>query len=243
VNDDRGQFAAEQLEKARSLAIDPEIRRLDVELTAAADRYDYSYYWTWLGVPIIQMPTDIVVMQELAWRHRPNVIIETGVARGGSALLSASLLSLIGDGHVVAVDVDIRPHNRESIEQHPLSSWITLIEGSSTAPEVLAQVEELTRGAARVMVVLDSDHTHEHVLAELEAYAPLVTNGMPLVVADTLIEEIPANENRPRAWRAGSNPHTAVEQFLAEHSDFTRDEAVANKLLMSSSRTGYLIRR
>jgi cephalosporin hydroxylase len=188
------------------------------------------------------MPTDIVVTQEVIWDARPEVIIETGVARGGSVILYASILQLLGAGTVIGVDVDVRPHNRETIDRHPLAHRIELVEGPSTSPATLERVRELVGDAERVMVVLDSDHTHEHVLAELRAYAPLVGVGQYLVVADTIVERIPVQEHRPRAWGPGNNPATAAAAFLAECDDFEVDHEVDGKLLVSSSPSGYLRR-
>lgn len=175
-----------------------------LEVSVDADRYEYSYQWTWLGLPIIQMPPDVLATQEIIWDRRPQLIIETGIARGGSVVLSASILQLIGEGRAIAVDIDIRPHNRDAIEDHPVAGRIELIEGSSIDAAVVAQVAEVADGVERVMVILDSNHTHEHVLAELEAYGPLVTPGQFLIVADTAIEHIPVQSHRPRPWGPGT---------------------------------------
>lgn len=224
---------------------DPEVRSLDLALTTASDRHDYSYMWRWLGLPIIQMPTDIVLMQEIIWDNRPQVIVETGVARGGSVILHSSMLRLIGEaGKVVAIDIDIRAHNRRAIEEHPLSDRVVLIEGSSTDPAVLDEIRREIGNAQRVMVVLDSHHSHDHVLDELRLYAPLVTPGQFLVVADTLVEDLPVQKHRPRPWGPGNNPKTAVDAFLAEQPDvFDVDRFSNDKLLLTSSRGGYLRRR
>lgn len=211
-------------------------------LNVAADRYDWSYQWSWLGVPVIQMPPDIVVLQEIIWETRPQVVIETGIARGGSLVLSASILELIGDGHVLGIDIDIRPHNREAITSHPLAHRIRMVEGSSLADDVLAEARRAAGGVERVMVILDSNHTHEHVLAELRAYAPLVSVGQFLVVADTFIEDIPPQEHRPRPWGPGNNPATALRAWLDKRDDFEPDAFVNAKLLVTASPGGYLRR-
>ena len=211
-------------------------------LNVAADRYDWSYQWSWLGVPVIQMPPDIVVLQEIIWETRPQVVIETGIARGGSLVLSASILELIGDGHVLGIDIDIRPHNREAITSHPLAHRIRMVEGSSLADDVLAEARRAAGGVERVMVILDSNHTHEHVLAELRAYAPLVSVGQFLVVADTFIEDIPPQEHRPRPWGRGNNPATALRAWLEESDGFEPDPFVNAKLLVTASPGGYLRR-
>ena len=242
--DDRDDFLRMQHARAAGMAADPEVRALDLSLTTASDRHDYSYMWRWLGLPIIQMPTDIVQMQEIIWENRPQVIVETGVARGGSVILYSSMLRLLGEGKVVAVDIDIRPHNRRAIEEHPFSDLVVLIEGSSTDPAVLDEIRREIGDAQRVMVVLDSHHSHEHTLGELRLYAPLVTPGQFMIVADTLLEELPVQEHRLRPWGPGDNPKTAVDAFLAEEPDvFDVDRFSNDKLLLSSSRSGYLRRR
>jgi cephalosporin hydroxylase len=239
VVDDTNEFRAAQREHSRELGADEDLQRLSIDITAASDRHHYSYVWRWLGLPIIQMPTDVVVMQELIWENRPQVIVETGIARGGSVILYASLLELIGEGTVVAVDIDIRSHNRRAIETHPLGHRIQLIEGSSTDASVVGEVAARAMGAERVMVVLDSNHTEAHVLAELRSFGPMVTAGQYLVVADTIVEYIPA-QNRPRPWGPGNNPKTALDLYLEECDRFVVDEEINGKLLMSSTLRGYL---
>ena len=226
---------------ANDMASDQSLRSLDHSIVEASDQRSYSYMWTWLGLPIIQMPSDIVAMQEIIWENRPQVVVETGFARGGSTILYSSILELIGEGTVVAVDIEFRDHNREAVEKHLLGHRIRYVEGSSTDDAVLAQVGAIADGAERVMVILDSDHTHAHVLEEIRRYAPLVTPGQFLVVADTVVEHIARQEHRPRTWGPGDNPQTAVDQFMAENPGmFEVDDWANNKLLMSSSRGGYL---
>lgn len=242
--DDRAEFDAEKQRNAAAMAADAALQRKALEVVVEADRHGWSYQWTWLGLPIIQMPPDIVALQEVIWATKPQLIIEAGVARGGSVILEASLLELIGEGEVVALDIDIRAHNREAIESHPLSRRITLIEGSSLDPDVIATVQQRAAGLERVMVVLDSNHTHDHVLAELEAYAPLVSAGQYLVVADTVVERIPAQEHRPRPWGPGDNPETALLAFQAARPElgFEVDAHLDAKLLLTSTPGGYLRR-
>lgn len=208
----------------------------------------YSYNFSWLGRPIIQYPQDMVAMQEVIWTIQPDLIIETGIAHGGSLIFSASMLELNaacggpGDARVVGVDIDIREHNREAIEEHPMSRRITMIQGSSIAPDVVAQVVALTTGRQRVMVCLDSNHTHAHVLAELNAYAPLTTVGSYCVVFDTIIEDLPAGMYPDRPWGPGDNPKSAVHAFLKDNSDFQIDKRIDHKLLISVAPDGYLRR-
>jgi cephalosporin hydroxylase len=208
----------------------------------------YSYNFSWLGRPIIQYPQDIVAMQELIWALQPDLIVETGIAHGGSLILWSSLLELNAacggpqDARVVGIDIDIRAHNRAAIEAHPMVRRITMIEGSSVDPVVLAQVQTAATGRDRVLVCLDSNHTHAHVLAELEAYAPLTTVGSYCVVFDTVIEDLPAGTYPDRPWGPGDNPKTAVREYLASHPEFEVDEQFDDKLLISVAPGGYLKR-
>lgn len=200
----------------------------------------YSYNFSWMGIPIIQYPQDIVAMQEIIWEIKPDLIIETGIAHGGSIIYYASLLELIGKGEVLGVDIDIRDHNRVEIEKHPMFKRIKMIQGSSIDQGIVDQVKEVVQGKETVLVLLDSNHTHEHVLAELNMYAPFVTKGSYLVVFDTIVENLPENSPSDRPWKKGDNPMTAVETFLQQNKDFVIDEVVDNKLLISVAPKGYL---
>lgn len=208
----------------------------------------YSYNFSWLGRPIIQYPQDIVAMQELIWEVQPDLVVETGIAHGGSLILWASLLELNaacggpGDAGVVGVDIDIRAPNRAAIEAHPMSRRITMIEGSSVDADVIARVADAAADRERVLVCLDSNHTHAHVLAELEAYAPLTSVGSYCVVFDTVIEDLPAEMYPDRPWGPGDNPKTAVDAFLASHPEFEIDRRVEDKLLVTVAPGGYLRR-
>jgi cephalosporin hydroxylase len=216
--------------------------------TIASIEAKYSYNFSWLGRPIIQYPQDIVAMQELIWMVQPDLIIETGIAHGGSLVFSASMLELNAasggpaDAEVVGVDIDIRPHNRSAIEAHPMFKRITLLQGSSVAPEVVEQVRALARGKQRVLISLDSNHTHAHVLAELQAYAPMTTVGSYCIVFDTVVEDLPADMFPDRPWGPGDNPKTAVWEYLKQHPEFEIDERVDRKLLVSVAPSGYLKR-
>lgn len=242
MTDDREEFEGQIRENAKRMSGDESLATLALETAVAADRYGYTYFWKWLGLPIIQTPDDIVAMQEIIWETRPQVVIETGFARGGSAILHSSILTLIGEGLVVSVDIDIREHNRKAVEEHLLGGRVRFVEGSSTAPQTLERVRTLIPDDARVMVVLDSNHTHDHVLNELRLYGPLVTEGQFLVVSDTVIEDIPVQTHRPREWGPGNNPKTAVDQYLQETDRFEPDPWFNGKLLVTSSRGGYLRR-
>jgi cephalosporin hydroxylase len=202
----------------------------------------YSYNFSWLGRPIIQYPQDIIAMQEIIWEIKPDLIIETGIAHGGSLVLYASVLELIGKGEVLGIDIDIRAHNKEAIEKHPMSKRIKMIQGSSISEEVLERVIKESKGKNTIMVLLDSNHTHEHVLQELELYGPLVTKGSYLVVFDTIVEDLPDETNGERPWGKGNNPKTAVWEFLAGHDEFKIDESIHHKLLITVAPDGYLKR-
>lgn len=204
-------------------------------------RCRYVYNFTWLGRPVIQLPQDLFAVQEIIWQVRPDLIVETGIAHGGSLIHSASLLELLGgDGLVVGIDVDIRAHNRREIDAHPLAKRIRLLEGSSTDERVAAAVRELARGRRAVLVMLDSDHTHAHVRRELELYAPLVTRGSYLIVFDTLIEDLPDELFPNRRWGKGNNPKTAVWEFLKTTSRFEIDAGIPGKLLLTCAPDGFL---
>ena len=217
VKDDRLEFEAHKREMALALGQDRDAFRQSLDTLVALDRYDYAYLWSWMGLPIIQMPADIMATQEVIWATKPDIIIETGVARGGSLIFMAALLKVIGKGQVIGVDIDIRAHNRESIEAHPVAPLITLIEGSSTAPETLARVRAAILPGASVMVVLDSDHSRDHVLEELRAYGPLVTPGQYLVVADTLLG----------ARRSVADPDQAFEDLVSRRRALCRAQCLS----------------
>jgi cephalosporin hydroxylase len=242
--DDREEFASTQKQNAIRLGGASAVFRKSDELLQSLNEYDYPYMWSWMGVPIIQLPADIMATQEVIWRTRPDVIIETGVARGGSVLFMASLLEMIGGGgKVIGVDIDIRKHNRESIEGHPMSKCVTLIEGGSVDDDVLEKVRAEIPEGAKVMVVLDSDHSREHVLRECRAYGAMVTPGCYLVIADTVVGHLKKEEaptNRSKHWYEGNEPLTARDDFLSENNRFEIDPEVNGKLVLSSSPGGYL---
>jgi len=242
VSDDRAAFEREKREAAARMAADEELAEAALAVNAAADRHDWSYQWSWLGLPVIQLPPDIVTLQEVIWETRPQLVIETGIARGGSLVLYASILELLGEGRVLGIDVDIRAHNRAAIEAHPLAHRLDMVEGSSLDDAVVETARRAAAEAERVMVVLDSDHTQDHVLAELRLYAPFVTVGQFLVVADTFVDQIPPQEHRPRPWGPGNNPATALEAWLDEADGFEPDPFVNAKLLLTASPGGYLRR-
>ena len=208
----------------------------------------YSYHFSWLGRPIIQYPQDILALQEIIWTVQPDLIIETGIAHGGSLIFSAAMLELNAacggnpNAEVLGIDIDIRPYNRAAIEAHPMAKRIVTLEGSSVGPEIIARARERAKGKQSVLVCLDSNHTHEHVMAELEGYAPLTTVGSYCVVFDTIIEDLPAGTFRDRGWDRGNNPKTAVHAWLKSHPEFEIDKAMQNKLMITVAPDGFLKR-
>jgi cephalosporin hydroxylase len=232
-------FRAEVDANVRSLGADTDIQALSRIWVREIARHKYAYNYTWMGRPIIQFPQDMIAMQEIVWDTKPDLIIETGIAHGGSLIYYASLMELLGgDRQVLGIDVDIREHNRAEIEKHPMAKRIRMIEGSSVDEKVAQQVANAATG--RTMVVLDSNHTHEHVLQELRLYAPLVTKGCYLVVFDTLLEDMPDDLIQGRPWGKGNNPKTAVHEFLKTDSRFEIDKSIQHKLLITVAPDGYL---
>ncbi len=204
-------------------------------------KYEYSYHFTWLGRPIIQYPQDILAMQEIIWKVKPDLIIETGIAHGGSLMLSASILELLGNGHVLGIDIDIRKHNKNEIEKHPMFKRITMIQGSSIDKKIIKKVHEFSKDKKKIMIILDSNHTHKHVLEELKAYSSLVTKNSYLIVFDTIIEDLPEELiNKQRPWGIGNNPKTAVHEFLKKSKRFKIDKKIEDKLLVTEASCGYL---
>ena len=179
----------------------------------------YSYQFTWLGRPIIQLPEDMVRLQELVYREKPDVIVETGVAHGGNQVFLASLCRLVGRGRVIGVDIEIRPHNRAALERHELFPLITLIEGSSTDPTVVESVKGAMGAAAKALILLDANHTKDHVRQELEAYSPLVPSGSHIIVADGVMDQLATVPRGMPEW-SWDNPRRAVAEFLAAHPEF-----------------------
>ena len=235
------QFRQEVEDNIRQQQADPDVQALSRIWMREVGRYKYSYNFTWLGRPVIQYPQDLFALQEIIWQTRPEVIVETGVAHGGSLIFHASMLELLGGcGRVIGVDIDIRAHNRAAIEAHPLARRIELIQGSSIDPSTLQQVRDAVGQAKPVLVILDSNHTHDHVLAELHAYAPLVGAGSYLVVYDTLVEDLPPEFSANRPWGPGNNPKTAVHAFLETTDRFEIDARIEAQLLITVAPHGYL---
>lgn len=239
-----GSFFDERESDILKMNKDKKLRELSLEWMIKADQYKYSYNFTWMGIPIIKFPSDMIVQQELMWKLKPDLIIETGIAHGGSILFSASMMEINGtQGEVVAVDIDIRKHNKKLIESHPMFKHITMYEGSSVDQNIVNKIKHHTKDKKCVMVILDSNHTHKHVLDELRIYASLVTPGSYVILPDTFIEYFPKghySHNRP--WDVGNNPHTAMKAFLKENKNFSIDNEISNKAMISETFDGYLKR-
>jgi cephalosporin hydroxylase len=263
-------FSNEVLANIESLKSDDALHKSSMAWLTDSLKHRYSYNFSALGRPIIQYPQDMVALQELIWQIKPDLIIETGIAHGGSLILSASMLALldycdaVASGQVLdpkatcrrvlGIDIDIRAHNRAAIEAHPMAHRIDMIQGSSIAPEIIAQVYKAATAFDRVMVILDSNHTHAHVLAELEAYAPLTSQGSYCVVFDTVVEDLPDSAFPDRPWGKGDNPKTAVWEYLRRLTREGRlaadgaplaleiDKTIESKLLITVAPDGYLKR-
>lgn len=236
------EFKNECMDRINRYSKNKDLQEASVSFRNTTIDAKYSYNFSWLGRPIIQYPQDLVAMQELIWETKPDLIIETGIAHGGSLIYYASMLELLGgNGQVVGIDIDIRKHNRVEIEKHPMFKRITMIEGSSTEEKIVEEVRRLAEGK-KVLVCLDSNHTHEHVLRELELYAPLVSVRSYCVVFDTIIEDMPAGSFSDRPWDKGKNPKTAVYEFLKNNDHFEIDREIENKLLITVAPDGYLRR-
>jgi cephalosporin hydroxylase len=241
MTDPVARFREEMRRNQEQMSQSEDLRRLTLDWIVATARYRYTYGFEWMGRPVIQFPQDLLAMQEIIWRTQPDLIIETGIAHGGSTVFYASMLQLLGgDRRVVGIDIEIRPHNRAAIESHPMAPRITMIEGSSVDETTVGQVRAIASRYQRVLVALDSNHTEEHVLRELAAYSPLVTPGSYLVVFDTIVEDMPADFFPDRPWSVGNNPKTAVRKFLSENDRFEVDVELERKLLITVAPEGYL---
>lgn len=243
--DEITKFNMQKAENIKKLAAK---KTIGLDFILSTYKLNYQQNFTWLGVPIIQYPQDIIAMQEIIWDVKPDLIIETGVARGGSVIFYSSMLSLlelsgeIKDGKVLGIDIDIREHNKKVINEHKFSSKIHLLEGSSIDESVIYKVYEFAKCAKKVLVCLDSNHTHSHVLAELKAYAKLVSVNSYCVVFDTGIEDMPKGSFPDRPWDKDNNPKTAVWEFLKENNNFEIDESIENKLIITAAYNGFLKR-
>lgn len=226
---------------AHEMSLDQGLQKKALEVLVEADRHRWIHQNTWMGEPLLNLPQDMFAIQDIIWRTRPEFVIEVGVAWGGGMLFEASLLEMLGGQKVIGIDIFIPPDLRQRLASHgKLSDRLVLIEGSSTAPETLAQVKALLGGSRKALVMLDSYHTQEHVLNELRCYAPFVEKGQYLICGDTVVEYIPPQLHRTRPWGPGNNPATAVKEFLSENDRFVVDEKIDQRLLLSCHPGGYL---
>lgn len=251
-------FANEVEENIKSLSDDKFLKSLSYMWLRDIAPHKYSYNFRWLGRPAIMLPTDGWAIQELIWKIKPDLIIEAGIAHGGSLIYYASILAMLdlseaiqneikldpkaSKRKVLGIDIEIREHNRASIEAHPMFNWIEMIEGSSISKGVIDKVQQIASKSAKTMVILDSNHTHDHVLAELEAYAPIVSVGSYCVVYDTIVEDMPADQQPNRPWKPGNSPKTAVWKFLENNKQFQIDNKITDKLQITVGPDGYLKR-
>jgi cephalosporin hydroxylase len=234
-------FIEERKQRIQQNGMNKTLKKAANEFNVESNKSQYSYNFSWMGRPIIQYPQDMIAMQEIIWEVKPDLIIETGIAHGGSLIYYASLLELIGEGEVLGIDIDIREHNRKEIESHPMYKRIKMLQGSSISNEIIDQVKNFAEGKKSVLVCLDSNHTHEHVLSELNLYSSFVTLGSYIVVFDTIVEDLPQGYfSQKRPWGVSNNPKTAVEEFLKGNRDFAIDYSIDQKLLISVAPEGYL---
>ena len=233
-------FKKRNTKKINSMSKNKDLKEISKRWFLESIKYEYSYHFSWLGRPIIQYPQDIIALQEIIWKVKPDLIIETGIARGGSIIFSASLLELIGSGEVVGIDIDIKNKNKKAIKKHPLGKRIQMIEGSSINKKIMKRIEKIAQNKKSILVILDSNHTHKHVLKELEIYSPLVSKNSYLIVFDTIIDDLPEELLKNRPWGKNNNPKTAVKEFLKTNDRFRIDRTIERKLLFTAAPMGYL---
>lgn len=239
----REQFEREKQQHAIEQSKDMDLQKTALDFLIKADKHNYEYQWTWMGMPIIQMPEDIMLIQQVIYETKPDYIVETGIAWGGSIVYYASLLELMGHGEVIAIDTVLPQSNIDKIMAYPFSKRIHLLQGSSTDETVFAQVKSILKPDAKTMVILDSNHTHEHVYNELNMYTPLVKSGQYILAQDSLVEFVPEQTHRIRPWGKGNNPWTAIQQFLKENKDFTNDNKYNQLALLTCHKDGWICRK
>lgn len=242
INNPIREFEEERVKLIEANSRNTALKEAANQFNELSNKAKYSYNFSWMGRPIIQYPQDMIAMQEIIWDVKPDLIIETGIAHGGSLVFYASLLEIIGKGQVLGIDIDIRSHNKKAIEEHPMFKRINMLEGSSVTQEMVERAKPFTVGKEKILVCLDSNHTHQHVLDELNFYSPFVSVGSYLVVFDTIVEDLPEAYLPNRSWGIGNNPKTAVHEFLKNNDNFEIDKSIDNKLLISVSPDGYLRR-
>jgi len=235
-------FESEKKKNIKRLGQDNNLKATALKFLLDSRKYNYTYNFNWLGRPIIQIPQDVLAMQEIVWQVKPDFVIETGIAHGGSLIFYASLLELIGKGKVLGIDIDIREHNRKEIKKHKMFKRIEMIEGSSTDEKVIKEVKRIARGHKKILVCLDSLHSHSHVLRELELYSSFVSKGSYLVVFDTAIRYVPQKLLEGKDWSKTKNPASAVKAFLNKNKNFIADKEIENKILITVAPGGFLKR-
>ena len=233
------EFKKRNKKKIQQMSKDKNLKEISEKWFLESYQYEYSYHFNWLGRPIIQYPQDMIAIQEIIWKYKPDIIIETGIAHGGSLIFSASMLELIGKGEVIGIDIDIRKHNEKEIKKHSLYKRIKMLEGSSINKKIRDKVYDFAKNK-KVMIFLDSHHTEKHVSKELEFYSPLVTKGGYLVVFDTIIEDLPDKYVKNRDWGKNNSPKSAVKKFLKNNNRFKIDKDIEKKLLITAATSGYL---
>ena len=240
VNEEEFKFKNKQAIKKMNK--DKDLKKISSEFYNKSAKHEYSYHFTWLGRPIIQYPQDLIALQEIIWLTKPDLIIETGIARGGSLIFSASILEMIGKGQVLGIDIDIREHNKQAIKNHKLFKRISMFEGSSTDKKIVKKVHQFAKGKKNILLLLDSLHTHKHVLEELNLYSNLIKKNNYIIVYDTIVNDMPKNSFPNRPWDKKNNPKTAVREFLSKNNKFMVDKEIENKLLITSCPNGFLKR-
>ncbi len=233
-------FEQRNAEMVEEMSRDTDLKKASLQWIGATAKYEYGYHFRWMGRPIIQLPQDMIAIQEIIWEVKPDLIIEAGIAHGGSLIMNASFLELLGGKRqVLGLDIDIREHNRVEIEEHSMFKRITMFEGSSISPEMATRVYGFAKDYSNIMVILDSDHTHDHVLQELQLYSPLVRKGSYCIVLDTIVEDLDDGLHSDRRWGKGNSPKTAVREFLKANDRFEVDKQIENKLLITVAPDGY----
>lgn len=238
-------FDKEKLIRINKNKINSKFNRASKNFLLESIKPKYTYNFSWLGVPIIQLPQDIHQLQEIIWKVKPNLIIETGIAHGGSLVLSASLLAILNmqkkeKRKVIGIDTDLRVHNKSILDKHFMKKFITYVNGSSTDKKVLNKIKKISKNYKKILVILDSNHTHDHVLNELNLYSQLVSKNSYCIVFDTVINEMPNNYYNDRDWDKSNNPMTAISEFLKKNKNFEIDKKIDNKLMISMAKNGFL---
>ena len=239
---DEEEFRFRNEQVIKKMNKDKDLKKISRDFYNKSIKHEYSYHFTWLGRPVIQYPQDLIALQEIIWLTKPDLIIETGIDRGGSLIFSASILEMIGKGEVLGIDIDIREHNKQSIKNHKLFKRITLFEGSSVDKKIVKKVHQFAKGKKNILLLLDSLHTHKHVLEELNLYSNLIKKNNYIIVYDTVVNDLPKNSFKNRPWNKRNNPKTAVREFLSRNNKFKIDTEIENKLLITSCPEGFLKR-